>query len=287
MPTTFIVDDDADIRFVVRLQIQHGGAGLEVVGEAATGQEAIQQWRDTTPDMNLYGDYFNEDVVVENSLEESRAFFSELLQKNMPARNIVDSDFTFLTERLAVHYGIKGVNGVELRKVALPANSVRGGMMTQASVLKLTANGTTTSPVLRGKWIMERIIGYEIPPPPASVPAVEPDVRGATTIRAQLDKHRADESCAMCHRNIDPPGFALESFDVLGAWRDRYRAIAKGQDPDIGFGKNGWPKTYYFALPVDPSGETVDGKAFKDVRDFKKLLLQNEEQIARTHDDPS
>jgi hypothetical protein len=236
---------------------------------------------DTTPDMHLYGDYFNEDVVVENAVEESRAFFNELLQRNLPARNIVDADFTFLTERLATHYGIKGVSGAALRKVALPANSVRGGFMTQASVLKLTANGTTTSPVLRGKWIMERIVGYEIPPPPAAVPAVEPDVRGATTIRAQLDKHRADESCAMCHRNIDPPGFALESFDVLGAWRDRYRAIAKGQDPEVGFGKNGWPKTYYYALPVDPSGETVDGHAFKDVRDFKRVLLQNEEQIAR------
>ncbi len=236
---------------------------------------------DTTPDMVLYGDYFNEDVIVENAVEESRAFFTELLQKNLPARNVVDSDFTFLTERLAAHYGIKGVQGAALRKVALPADSARGGFMTQASVLKLTANGTTTSPVLRGKWIMERIVGYEIPPPPAAVPAVEPDVRGATTIRAQLDKHRADESCAMCHRNIDPPGFALESFDVLGAWRDRYRGIAKGQDPEVGFGKNGWPKTYYFALPVDPSGQTVDGRAFADVREFKKILLQNEEQIAR------
>lgn len=236
---------------------------------------------DTTPDMHLYGDYFNEDVVVENAVEESRAFFTELLQKNLPARNIVDSDFTFLTERLATHYGIKGVHGVELRKVALPANSVRGGFMTQASVLKLTANGTTTSPVLRGTWIMERIVGYHVPPPPAAVPAVEPDVRGATTIREQLDKHRADESCAMCHRNIDPPGFALESFDVLGAWRDRYRGIAKGQDPEIGFGKNGWPKTYYYALPVDPSGETVDGHAFRDVRDYKNVLLRDEAQIAR------
>ena len=241
----------------------------------------LRKVNDTTPDMHLYGDYFNEDVLVENGLEESRAFFSELLHKNMPARNIVDSDFTFLTERLATHYGIKGVSGSALRKVALPANSVRGGFMTQSSVLKLTANGTTTSPVLRGKWIMERIVGYEIPPPPAAVPAVEPDVRGATTIRAQLDKHRADESCAGCHRNIDPPGFALESFDVLGAWRDRYRGIAKGQDAEVGFGKNGWPKTYYHALPVDPSGETVEGHAFADVRDFKKILLQNEEQIAR------
>jgi hypothetical protein len=114
------------------------------------------------------------------------------------------------------------------------------------------------------------------------VPAVEPDVRGAVTIRQQLDKHRADESCAMCHRKIDPPGFALESFDVMGAWRDRYRAIATaGQTPELGFGKNGWPKPYYFALPVDPSGQMADGQAFNDVRDLKAILLGDERQIAR------
>ena len=236
---------------------------------------------DTTPDMNLYGDYFNDDELVESGVSETQMFFTELLQRDLPARNLVDSDFSFINERLANHYDIDGVLGVNLRRVALPANSVRGGMMTQASVLKLTANGTTTSPVLRGKWIMERIVGYEIPSPPASVPAVEPDIRGATTIRAQLDKHRADESCAGCHRNIDPPGFALESFDILGRYRDRYRAIAKGQTPEIGFGKNGWPKAWFSALPVDPSNVTAQGKAFADVREFKKLLLEDEQQIAR------
>ena len=236
---------------------------------------------DTTPDMNLYGDYFNDDELVESGVSETQMFFTELLQRNLPARNVVDSDFTFLNERLANHYDIEGVMGVKLRRVALPADSPRGGMMTQASVLKLTANGTTTSPVLRGKWIMERIVGYEIPPPPAAVAAVEPDIRGATTIRAQLDKHRADESCAACHRNIDPPGFALESFDILGRYRERYRAVAKGQTPEIGFGKNGWPKAWFSALPVDPSNETAQGKAFANVREFKKILLEDEQQIAR------
>ena len=236
---------------------------------------------DTTPDMNLYGDYFLDDALVEAGVSETQMFFTELLQRDMPARNLVDSDFTFLNEKLAGHYGIPGVEGVRLRRVALPADSLRGGLMTQASVLKLTANGTTTSPVLRGKWIMERIVGYEIPAPPAAVPAVEPDIRGAVTIRAQLDKHRADESCAACHRNIDPPGFALESFDVLGRYRERYRAIAKGQTPEIGFGKNGWPKAWFSALPVDPSNETAQGRAFADVRDFKKILLEDEQQIAR------
>jgi hypothetical protein len=124
-------------------------------------------------------------------------------------------------------------------------------------------------------------MGQEIPQPPAAVPAVEPDIRGAVTIRQQLDKHRADESCAICHRKIDPPGFALESFDVMGGWRDRYRATAVNVAPIPGFGKNGWPYAYYFALPAESYGEMPDGRPFKDVRDFKRMLLEDETQIAR------
>ena len=116
-----------------------------------------------------------------------------------------------------------------MRKVSLSPKSVRGGVLTQASVLKVTANGTTTSPVTRGVWILENLIGKPSPPPPAGVPAVEPDIRGATTIREQLDKHRNTESCARCHRHIDPPGFALESFDVIGGWRDFYRTVGAGK----------------------------------------------------------
>jgi hypothetical protein len=113
------------------------------------------------------------------------------------------------------------------------------------------------------------------------VPAVEPDIRGAVTIRQQLDKHRADEACAMCHRKIDPPGFALESFDVMGAWREKYRANAIDMAPEHGFGKNGWPFSFHYALPVDAAGQLNDGRAFKDVREFKQLLLSDEAQIAR------
>jgi mono/diheme cytochrome c family protein len=243
----------------------------------------LRRMNETTPDINLYADYYIDDALAESAAEETQLFFAELVQRNLPARNIIDSDFAILNERLATHYGLPGVEGAHFRPVTLPAKSVRGGIMTQASVLKVTANGTTTSPVLRGKWIMERIVGFEIPLPPATVPAVEPDVRGATTIREQLDKHRADESCAACHRNIDPPGFALESFDVFGGYRDRYRAIAaKGQTPALGFGKNGWPLQYYFARPVDPSGQMADGRSFNDVRDLKRLLLQHDvEKVAR------
>jgi hypothetical protein len=241
----------------------------------------IRRMEDTTPSTTLYNDYYLDDSLTEAALDETRLYFTELLQRDLPARNIVDSDFTYLNDRLAVHYGILGVEGVAMRRVALPADSVRGGVMTQASVLKVTANGTTTSPVLRGKWIMERIVGFDMPPPPAAVPAVEPDIRGAVTIRDQLDKHRADESCAICHRKIDPPGFALESFDVMGAWRDHYRANAQNKEPEKGFGKNGWPFAFNLALPVDATGDLADGRAFRDVRDFKQLLLKDDRQIAR------
>ena len=134
----------------------------------------------------------------------------------------VDSDWSMLNDRLAEHYGIPGVSGAHFRRVTLPEDSVRGGLLTQGSILKVTANGTTTSPVLRGAWAIENLLGIHVPPPPP-VPAVEPDLTGATTLRQQLDKHRNDASCASCHSKIDPPGFALESFDAIGGWREWYR----------------------------------------------------------------
>jgi hypothetical protein len=243
----------------------------------------LRKMEETTPSETLYTDYYLDDALTEAAGDETRAYFGDLLQRDLPARNLVDSDFTYLNERLAVHYGIAGVNGVAMRRVALPGDSPRGGLMTQASVLKVTANGTTTSPVMRGKWIMERIMGHNLPPPPASVPAIEPDIRGAVTIRQQLDKHRADEACAMCHRKIDPPGFALESFDVLGGWRDRYRSNdPAGLYESLGrFGKSGAPLMYRLTLPVDTAGQLADGRTFEDIRDLKALLLQDEAQIAR------
>ncbi len=236
---------------------------------------------DTTPSTTLYNDYYLDDALEEAALAETRLYFDEMLRKDLPARNIVDSDFTYLNDRLAAHYGVPGVKGIAMRRVGLPEDSVRGGFMTQASVLKVTANGTTTSPVLRGKWITERIFGQEISPPPPTVVAVEPDIRGAVTIRQQLDKHRADASCAVCHVKMDPPGFALESFDVMGGWRDRYRGAAEDKAAVKGWGMNGWPYAFHYALPVDCAGQLPDGREFGDVRAFKKLLLTDERTVAR------
>ena len=235
---------------------------------------------DTSPSSTLYSDYELDDTLKTAAVEETRLFVEELVRKDLPARNIVESDFTFLNERLAAHYGIRGVEGSALRRVQLPDDSVRGGLMTQASILKITANGTTTSPVLRGHWITERILGLETPPPPP-VPVIEPDIRGAVTIRQQLDLHRADASCANCHAKMDPPGFALESFDVMGGWRDRYRAVSEKEKPATGIGMNGQRFVFYYAQPVDCGGQLPDGRAFANVRQFKKLLLAGEPAIAR------
>ncbi len=240
----------------------------------------LRKMPDSDPSSKLYPEYYLDESLVEASLDETQLYFSELVRQNLPARNIVDSNFTFANERLARHYGIPGVEGVAMRRVNLPPNSPRGGLVTQASVLKVTANGTTTSPVIRGHFITERILGYQIPPPPP-VAAVVPDIRGAVTIREQLVKHRADSSCASCHSKMDPPGFALENFDVMGGWRDRYRGASEDSLPAVGLGHNGFPFEFHYALAVDSAGELPDGRKFRDIRDFKRLLLSDETQIAR------
>jgi len=235
---------------------------------------------DTTPDQVLYPEAYLDDLLTESSLFETQMFFKKILDDDLPVRNLIDSRFTIANEHLARHYQLPRVEGVAMRPVTLPQGSVRGGLLTQASILKITANGTTTSPVLRGVWMAERILGDPPPPPPPSVPAVEPDTRGSTTIREQLDKHRSIPSCAGCHRKIDPPGFALESFDVVGAYRERYRSTQDG-DAVKGYGKNGHPFAFKLAQNVDASGTLVNGESFADVKGLKRALLKDERQIAR------
>lgn len=240
----------------------------------------LRKINDTSPSTTLYNDYELDDPLKLAAIDETRLFVKALIKEDLPARNIVDSDFTFLNERLARHYDIDGVDHADMRRVTLPDDSVRGGLMTQASVLKVTANGTTTSPVLRGNWITERILGVQIPPPPP-VAAVEPDIRGAVTIREQLELHRADPSCSSCHSIMDPPGLALESFDVMGAFRKRYRAVNEEANPEDGIGMNGQAFAFHYSLPVDSAGVMADQTAFSGIQDLKQLLLADERQIAR------
>ena len=222
------------------------------------------------PDKKLYPEF--NPYLQDSMVAETRAYFRELLEKNLGASHLVKSDFAMLNEKLAVHYGIKGVSGPAIRRVKLPSGSPRGGFLTQAAILKITANGTTTSPVPRGAFVLARLLGQEPEPPPPNTAAVEPDVRGTTTIRDQLAKHRDNASCAACHAKMDPPGFALESFDVIGGERDRYRSIGDGDpaprgsiDPRIGISFKLGPK-------VDASGELPDGRKFANIAEFQTLL---------------
>jgi hypothetical protein len=186
-----------------------------------------------------------------------------------------------LNSRLAQHYGIDGVYGGELRRVSLPPNSHRGGALTHASILKVTANGTTTSPILRGKWVLEKIIGTPPAPPPPNVGAIEPDIRGSTTIRQQLAKHQAIAACASCHKHIDPPGFALESFDVIGGWREFYR-LSERHNSKGSVKLPNYPERNVWRGPdVEIGGTTAEGREFKNIDDYKSLLLEDKEQLAR------
>ncbi|MDA1055524.1 MAG: DUF1592 domain-containing protein [Planctomycetota bacterium] len=229
----------------------------------------------TMPDHMLYPEF--DDVLKVSSVKETLLFFDELLKHDLSVANFVASDFAMINSRLAEHYGIPNVEGLEFRKVPLVPGSRRGGVLTMASVLKVTANGTTTSPILRGAWVLERILGTPPPKPNVDVEAIEPDIRGATTIREQLSKHRDNAACASCHAQIDPPGFALENYDVIGGWRDRYRSIGDG-DPVI---IDGQRKRYLHGPAVDAADVLPDGRRFNDIDDFKLLLLADQDQLAR------
>lgn len=233
----------------------------------------------TEPDRKLYPEF--DELLKASMVAETRAYFDEILRGDRSLLEFVDSDWAMLNRRLATHYGIPGVDGQEIRRVSLPKDSPRGGVLTQGAVLKVTANGTNTSPVLRGVWVLDKILGQPAPPPPPGVPAVEPDIRGTTTLREQLAKHRNVPSCAGCHSKIDPPGFALENFDVIGGWRDRYRSLGVGEKVDRYVDAHARVRVQYkLGPPVDASGELPGGAPFKEIRDFKKLLLRDKDGLA-------
>ncbi len=246
---------------------------IERFVESFTGQ-----WLDlrdiefTTPDPKLYPEY--DELLLRSMLAETRGFFRHLLANDLSVKNFIDSDFACLNQRMAAHYGIPDVQGhEEFRIVQLPEDSIRGGILTHASVLKVTANGTTTSPVLRGNWVLENILCQPSPPPPPGVSLFEPDIRGATTIREQLDLHRSNSSCARCHNRIDPPGFALEEFDVIGGHREWYRTLSKG-------GKQISKTNYYVGPTVEQGGVLADGQRFADFVEFRQRLLERPEMVA-------
>ncbi|MFM9966501.1 MAG: DUF1592 domain-containing protein [Planctomycetaceae bacterium] len=230
----------------------------------------------TEPSHLVYPEF--DHLLKVSMIRETELFFDEVLKHDLSLTNFVASDFSMLNGRLGKHYGILGLTGWEFHKTPLPAESHRGGVLTMASVMKVTANGTTTSPVLRGAWMLDRILGTPPSPPPEGVTAIDPDIRGATTIREQLAKHRTDPDCASCHSHIDPPGFALESFDCIGGWRDWYRVTGNGGEVKV----DGRRMPYHKGKPVDPSNVTEDGQPFQNIDEFRQLLLRDKDQLARS-----
>jgi hypothetical protein len=232
------------------------------------------------PDKKLYPEF--NPYMQDSMVAETRAYFRELIEQNYDTSYLVKSDFAMLNEKLAVLYGIPGVSGPKIRRVKLPDGCMRGGFLTQAAILKVTANGTTTSPVPRGAFVMARLLGQPPEPPPSNVPAVEPDVQGATTIREMLDKHRSNSTCASCHAKIDPPGFALEAFDVIGGYRDRYRSLNDKADPaPRGSIDPKIPIKFTLGPKVDPTGAFADGRAFNDINEFKGIIASDTHRLAR------
>jgi len=200
-----------------------------------------------------------DDLLRMSMKRETELFLSDIIREDRSITRIIDANYAFLNDRLANFYGIRGVRGPEFRRVDLTGNPQRGGLLTQASVLTVSSYATRTSPVLRGKWILENILNTPPPPPPPNVPELDAAEAGATmSLRQRLEAHRANPICASCHSRMDPLGFSLENYNAIGEWRE----------------KDG-------EFPIDASGELPDGTTFEGPEGLKAVLLSNPELFAR------
>ena len=218
------------------------------------------------PNRDAFKTYYSKDLEAAMR-RETQLFTRHLIDGDRPLQDFLDARYTFVNAALAQHYGIKAEFAPEeahrFRRVEL-SDRRRGGLLGMGSVLTVTANGIETSPVNRGVWFLETILGTPPSPPPDDVPAIDPDVRGTTSVRELLAKHRDSPTCNECHQRIDPPGFALENFDPVGRWRSHYPIGRKRRGPEI-----------------DASGQLANGEAFENVVGFKDLLSQREQQFTR------
>ena len=216
------------------------------------------------PDTRQFPEFYTDHLQLAMK-QETFAYMRHMLDENLSIDTFIDSDFTFVNNQMARFYGLDVRPGNEFqltRFVGKQPRQNRGGLLGQPSVLTVTANGVDTSPITRGVWILENILGTSPSPPPPDIEPLEPDIRGAKTVRDQLEKHRSNATCAECHRKIDPLGFALENFDAIGRWRNKYRPRAKQK--------------------IDASGSLPGGKEFREFSQFKKLLLTQREKVARS-----
>jgi hypothetical protein len=211
-----------------------------------------------TPDLRLFPDF--DDNLRQAFREETELFFESIMREDRSVMNLLKADYTFLNERLAKHYGVPNVYGSRFRRVSTGPESQRGGLLRHGSILAVTSYATRTSPVIRGKWILENILGTPPPPPLPDVPTLKDNTISANlSVRERLAEHRANAACASCHNMMDPPGFALENFDAVGRWR----TLEEGK-------------------PVDASGGLPDGSKFTGVAGLEEGLLNRPEIFAGT-----
>lgn len=234
----------------------------------------LRSWNKVTPSLKLYPKY--DDLLDFYLPRETRTYLTHLIRENRPVSELIDSDYSFLNQRLASHYGLPPMEGQELRRVSFSPDAPRGGLLTMGSVLKVTTDGYETSPILRGAWISKNIVGTPLSPPPPEVEVIEPEHgENAATLREQIEQHKKSQTCYACHKSIDPYGFALENFDPSGQWRTRYR-VETAHQGTFTYRPRGF---YKEAGPVDASGE-IHEQPFDDIFGLKAALLEDPRKIA-------
>jgi len=238
----------------------------ELVSNFAGQWLYLRNLQSLVPAMDEFPDF--DDNLRQAMRRETELFFDSIVREDRNVLDLLTADYTFVNERLAKHYGIADIYGSQFRRVTLDADSPRRGLLGQGSILTVTSLATRTSPVLRGKWILENILGVPPPEPPPNVPALKENVRPtdkgtdtveALSVRRRMEEHRAKEPCASCHKMMDPIGFALENFDAVGQWR-----------------------TLDGRLPIDASGQLVDGTKVDGPVNLRKALLVYSDQFLRT-----
>lgn len=217
----------------------------------------LRTLKEFKPDPDLFPRF--DDKLRSAMLKETELFFENVVREDRSILDFIDADYTFVNERLAKHYGLSGVKGEEFRRVSL-TGTPRGGILTQAAVLSVTSNPTRTSPVKRGKWILENILGTPPPPPPPGVEELKDDKESVLSgsLRQRMEQHRANPNCATCHQRMDPLGFGFENFDAIGGWRTKE-------------GKHA----------IDPSGTLPNGQSFKGPVELRAILKTRQQAFAR------
>ncbi|MEM7313891.1 MAG: DUF1588 domain-containing protein, partial [Planctomycetota bacterium] len=218
----------------------------------------LRNLESVTPDLRLFPDF--DDNLRQAFRKETENLFADMMRNDLSVLRLIQSPYTFLNERLAVHYDIPSVAGSHFRKVDLSPEDRRGGILRHGSILMVTSYATRTSPTIRGNWILENIVGTPAPPPPANVPNLKENTTlDATSIRQRLEQHRSDAACASCHNLMDPVGFSLENFDAVGRWRD-----------------------FEGEISVDSAGVLPSGEKVAKVSDLERAIMSRPELFVRT-----